>query len=240
MFPHFSAAELQRLYVENVQKDHLYLSKYDTLDPMTILFLESIFTTPEYAWDVRSYTRVRTILDCREWIEKYQITSDTIAYTCEEDPELRLLAFKNKILIDYNHETGVGDLHALTVIEKFNFFLFHQTLEHLYNPFLAVSNIFRSLKNGGYVFTSVPTINIPHMTPLHFNGFTPMGLCMLFVSCGFRVLEIGQWGNYEYIQKLFSTHSWPGYRHLSDYGITNEAHNVVDCWILAVKDDTLD
>ena len=71
--------------------------------------------------------------------------------------------------------------------------------------------------------------------PIHFNGFTPIGLTMLFKSCGFEVLEVGQWGNYEYITKLFSNHQWPGYKDLSDYGIKNEERNVVNCWILAKK-----
>ena len=72
---------------------------------------------------------------------------------------------------------------------SFDFFLFNQTLEHLYNPFHAVENIYKIVKPGGYVFTSVPTLNIPHMTPVHFNGFTPMGLAMLFLSAGFEIVD---------------------------------------------------
>ena len=71
------------------------------------------------------------------------------------------------------------------------------------------------------------------MTPIHFNGFTPMGLSMLFKTANFEIIEIGQWGNYEYISKLFHTHSWPSFNTLSDF--TNEDKNVAQCWILARK-----
>ena len=101
---------------------------------------------------------------------------------------------------------------------------------------MAVKNIYNTIKPGGYVFTSVPTLNIPHSTPIHFNGFNPMGLAMLFMSCGFEVIEIGQWGNYEYISKLWNKHSWPGYDELNHGGkVTNEEQNVCQCWILAKK-----
>ena len=74
------------------------------------------------------------------------------------------------------------------------------------------------------------------MTPVHFNGMTPMGLAMLFKTSNFEIIEIGQWGNFEYIQKLWSTHSWPGYNTLNHNNrITNEERNVCQCWILARK-----
>lgn len=58
--------------------------------------------------------------------------------------------------------------------EKHDFFMFHQTLEHVYNPWVVVENIGKNVSSGGYVFTSVPTINIPHSTPFHFTGIYPM------------------------------------------------------------------
>jgi hypothetical protein len=52
----------------------------------------------------------------------------------------------------------------------------------------------------------------------------------------FEIVEIGQWGCYEYINKLWSTHSWPGYNSLHKNNIIpNEEHNVCQCWILAKK-----
>ena len=118
----------------------------------------------------------------------------------------------------------------------FDFFLFSQTLEHLYNPPLAIYNLYKIIAPGGYVFTSVPTINIPHSTPIHFGGYNPMGLATLFISAGFEIIEIGQWGNFDYIQHIFSFHSWPGFKEMERNGIViNEDRNVCHCWILAKK-----
>ena len=167
-------------------------------------------------------------------MEKYSISVKTLGYTSNTDPELEFITYNDKILLEY----PPYDLHTIssTLKEKVDFFLFNQTLEHIYNPFLAVKNIYEILNPGGYVFTSVPTLNIPHMTPIHYGGFTPMGLAMLFLSNGFEIIEIGQWGNYDYITKLWNTHRWPGYKQLQKNNyISNEERNVCQCWILAKK-----
>ena len=86
------------------------------------------------------------------------------------------------------------------------------------------------------MFTSVPVINIPHMTPIHFNGYTPMGLAMLLKTANFEIIEIGQWGNQDYIQKQWSLHDWPGYDRLHNNNIIiNEEKCACQCWILAKK-----
>lgn len=121
---------------------------------------------------------------------KHNITPKNLYCTDKNDPELNIIKADNIINIEYD---GINnDLHNFNINNNCDFFLFNQTIEHLYNPFLAIKNIYNQLNEGGYVFTSVPTINIPHSTPIHFNGYSPMGLSMLFLSCGFNVLEIGQ------------------------------------------------
>ena len=48
--------------------------------------------------------------------------------------------------------------------------------------------------------------------------------------------EIGKWGNFEYISRLFQSHGWPGYDTLNKNNqVTNEERNVCQCWILAKK-----
>jgi hypothetical protein len=235
MFNKFNETEIKNIYLTKVKKDNTYLSKYDIIKDDDKIFIAEILSHRLYSWDTRDFARVRAILDFREWINKYNIKPKNLAYTYSDDPELKLINYENANLIEYNSNNMSGDLHNFNENEKYDFFLFNQTLEHLYNPFIAVNNIYNSLINGGYVFTSVPTINIPHSTPIHFNGYNPMGLAMLFKSCGFDILEIGQWGNYEYLTKLFLNHSWPGYKNLSENGIINEDKNVVSCWILAKK-----
>lgn len=228
--PIFSLKRIHEIYERVVKKDISYFKKYEIL-PLSM--------QEKWSWSGHDFPRVWCFLDFNDWIKKYQINPiSSLAVTCLDDPELKFLSYKKITKIVYNPATEIGDLHTLKCDEKFDFFLFNQTLEHLYNPFLAVSKIFSVLNDGGWVFTSVPTINIPHDTPIHFYGYTPMGLVMLFISCGFEVKEVGQFGNYEYISKIFKNHKWPDYRELENPDtkkISNEELNVAQCWILAQK-----
>jgi hypothetical protein len=221
----FSEDELIKIYETEVKLDPSYFIKYEKIPECPIKGWN-------YKWEDRDCPRIFIILDFKEWIIKHNITSDFLATTCNTDPELELIEYKQKTVIEY----PPNDLHTINYHEQFDFFLFNQTIEHLYNPLIAIQNIYNSLKIGGYVFTSVPTINIPHMTPIHYGGYNPMGLAMLFKSCGFEIIEIGQFGNFRYIQHIFKNHNWCGYNTLNINGkITNEESNVCQCWILARK-----
>ena len=185
----------------------------------------------EYNWKSYDFPRSWCILDFIEWVNKHNINIEHLGYTCDSDPELEFINPSKKTLVSY----PTYDLHNISnhFYNEFDFFLFNQTIEHLYNPFEAIKQIYKIMKPGGYVFTSVPTLNIPHMVPFHFNGFTPMGLAALFKLSNFEIIEIGQWGNYEYISKIWNNHQWAGFNELTN--ITNEEQNVCQCWILAKK-----
>jgi SAM-dependent methyltransferase len=213
-------SEVIELYTSKVRKSD-YFTKYNPLPSCPV-------KKYNYTWENYDFPRCICILDFIEWIQKYNIEVDDLGCTFE-DPELEFIKYKTKTVLLYPPH----DLHK-PLPGMYDFFLFNQTIEHLYNPFEAVKNIYNCLKPGGYVFTSVPTINIPHMVPFHFNGYTPIGLAMLFKVNNFDILEIGQWGNYYYIQQLFKTHSWPGLVSLQE-NIQNEERNVCQCWILAQK-----
>jgi len=223
----FTDATIQELYDTKVKLPASYFKKYEKLPPCPREF-------HKYTWYTNDFPRNWCILDFIEWIEKHNLKHvDHLGHTYD-DPELEFLTYDKATYLSYPGH----DLHTISknFKEEFDFFVFNHTLEHLYNPFQAVSEIFKIVKPGGYVFTSVPTMNIPHGIPFHYNGFTPMGLAMLFKTAGFEVVEMGQWGNYEYIQKLWGTHGWPGYRDLQRDGvIVNEEANVCQCWILAKK-----
>ena len=220
----FNSEEIHKIYNENVKLPKEYFNKYHVLPKCPV-------RAYNYNWSYYDFPRNMCILDFIEWTKKYNINIEHLGYTCDSDPELEFIYPLKKTLLTY----PPNDLHniSLNIKNEFDFFLFNQTLEHLYNPFDAIKQIYEILKPGGYVFTSVPTINIPHNTPIHFNGFTPMGLAMLFKTANFQIIEIGQWGNLNYITKLFSTHDWPGYNSLNT--IVNEEKNVCQCWILAKK-----
>jgi SAM-dependent methyltransferase len=181
------------------------------------------------------YPRVVSLYDFEEWVNKYELnTLKIIGTTYKDDPEFKF--FKENQIIELKYP--YYDLHKYydDYENMFDLFIFCQTLEHLYNPLLALKNIYKYVKSGGYVFTNLPTLNIPHLTPFHYGGFTPMGLAVLFVQAGFEIVEVGQWGNINYIVKLFSNHAWPTINDLiHNNRIVNEEKNVCQCWILARK-----
>lgn len=228
----FTSHQVENIYFNKVKKDDSYFKKYESLEPFKDSFIESLFSN-------KDFPRIPCVLDFKNWVNKYKINPQKMLITCPNDYELNYINFSKYHIFEYDPNDNTGDLHKITNLDKdFDFFLFSQTLEHLYNPLLCVKNIFDHIAPGGYVFTSVPTINIPHMTPFHFSGIYPMGLSLLFESVGFEVKEIGQWGNLDYITELFNNHNWADYNFLLQKGggtIKNEEKNVAQCWCLAQK-----
>lgn len=219
--------EILELYTTKVKKPPSYFSHYETVPPCPV-------KSWGYAWQDFDFPRVPCVLDFRQWIRKHDISPHTLAYTCKTDPELEYITRTDEVYLPYPEY----DLHTVSRrhTNAFDFFLFNQTIEHLQNPFVAVKSIYETLKPGGYCFTSVPTINIPHSTPYHYGGYNPMGLAMMFRLAGFEIVEVGQWGNLDYLTKIFARQSWVGYNTLNRNGrVTNEELNVCQCWILARK-----
>jgi SAM-dependent methyltransferase len=223
---------IKQLFHRTVKLPDSYFRKYEYLPACPL-------ATWNNSWGDNDFPRVWCILDFREWIKRYDLESPfRLGFTCDTDPELEFLSPRTSTLVSY----PPYDLHTVhkCFYNQFDFLLFNQTIEHLYNPFTAVQSIYRTVAPGGYVFASVPTLNIPHMTPFHFNGYTPMGLASLFTCGGFDIVEIGQWGCLKYIQHLWSTHKWPGYATLAvNNFVPNERNNVCQCWILARKPRSL-
>jgi len=219
----FTDNEIMEIYQNTVKLPLSYFSKYKKVPKCPL-------KSWNYDWQDNDCPRIFIVLDFKEWIEKYNIQPEHLACTCENEYELELIKYKNLTYLPYPQ----CDLHTLDIKEQFDFFLFNQTIEHLYNPLLAINNIFNSLIPGGYVFTSVPTINIPHSTPYHYGGHNPMGLTLLFKSAGFEIIELGQFGNLRYIYNIFEKQNWVGYNTLNINGeIENEELHVCQCWILA-------
>lgn len=195
------------LYNKFVAKPQSYFKKFEDLNA-------ALSPAELSAYSRMDPPRVISIIDFKEWIKKYEIqTGKSLLSTCPNDPELKYLNYSDTTVISYPPH----DLHTFDVDKKdHDFVVFNQTIEHLHTPILALNRIWEHLKEGGYVYTSVPTINIPHLTPIHFNGYTPTGLCALFESCGFSVCECGYWGNYKYIEYIFKHGEWCNYKQVLD------------------------
>ena len=222
-----SDEEIATLYATKVKRPAEYFALYTVLPHCPV-------KTWNYSWDGRDFPRTHIVLEFRDWINKHGIVADALGVTCKFDPEIEFLPYNTITEIPYppNDMHVVGTAHP----SAFDFFLFNQTLEHLQDPVSAVKSVYDSLKPGGYCFTSVPTINIPHSTPYHYGGYTPMGLAVMFAQAGFDIIEMGQWGNRQYINKMFEMMGWPDYGQLQQNGVvTNEDFNVCQCWILVRK-----
>ena len=97
--------------------------------------------------------------------------------------------------------------------KKWDIIILPQFLEHFYDPFIVVRNLFNHLRPGGYLYISASTINIPHMQPTHYYHYQPMGLAMLAKQIGFEIMEIDFWGSRAYIRTMFKERWWPVYNY---------------------------
>jgi len=200
----FTEEQIIETYKKYVLKDQEYYKKVDQkYKNLTDFQKQKIIN--------HDFPRVASLFDFEDWIQKYHLKKvNSLLSTSKDDIELTYLEVDYIEFCEYQY--GTNDLHTLNLKKKdFDFVIFNQTLEHLYNPFLAMKTLYDHLKPGGYLYTTVPTINIPHMMPFHFWGITPLGLCMLSKSVGFEICECGQWGGYSYLGYMFTYGEWPGH-----------------------------
>ena len=224
----YSPGEIVALYNAHVVKEPTYYTKWRDFRAHLI---DGRFGNFDPAGHDAS--RIFCLFDFKEWISKYRIRSKNALFTWVTDPEIEFLPHERMTAIPYHAVTNRNDLHTLDLpCKTYDFVLFSQTLEHLYDPFISVWNLREHMRSGGYIFTSVPTLNIPHMTPFHFQHLTPMGLVMLFKRAGFDVVELGVWGNLDYATRVLSTYDWPDIYAVSS---ENDPKHPAQCWILARK-----
>lgn len=75
--------------------------------------------------------------------------------------------------------------------ESFDVILCTEVLEHVPQPILAIKEMSRILKKGGFLLLSAPLGSGLHQEPYHFyGGFTPYWYEKFLVENGFNILEI--------------------------------------------------
>ena len=86
----------------------------------------------------------------------------------------------------------VGSIQDMHMIEDgaYDSALCLEVLEHVQNPFIAVSEIHRILKKGGKLVCSVPHLSRLHEEPHDYFRYTLYGLQSLFENSGFKVISI--------------------------------------------------
>lgn len=187
-----------------------------------------------WPWKDKDFSRVISLLEFKLFMEKNNNTfNKSLIYNGPNDPELEYINCNNFVFVDYDTNKE-KDLHLLKADIKYDFFMTNQTLEHTYDPCLILRNVYEIMNFDGLIYFNVPSLCPPHSTPFHhYNGFTPTGLGAIVQQAGFKILDIGFWGNKEYIMKLFNNNSWPDYTSLNDY--CNDFNYSAISWIFAKK-----
>jgi len=187
------------------------------------------------------FPRVVALYDFSFWLDKYNLSTPHRVLTFGQDFEMSLLTVGDHVGYVYDQGKDTNDLHSLrsSVLGSGpapDLAILGQTLEHLYDPLLAMSNVFNVVAEGAYFFTSTPLTNIPHMTPIHYFHYTSMGLAILMQKAGFEVVELGQWGATDYEVALFTDMWWPGWAKVKN--ATGDVGHVDQVWGLFRKPRT--
>jgi SAM-dependent methyltransferase len=86
------------------------------------------------------------------------------------------------------------DIHKTKIpSNSFDTIIMIETLEHLYNPFKAIEQAHRILKQGGYVIATTPFIYPYHGEPHDYYRYTKYGLMEIFKK--FQKIKITEYGN---------------------------------------------
>lgn len=223
-----SKEKIQEIYEKHVKVNHT--SEYDTrYHPLPLQY-----NNKKWKWETKDFPRVIAILEFKRYMEKYNFEFDEVlSFNNYDDPEYEYLKYKNITNLNYDDNPVKNDLHVFKSDKKFDFAMINQTIEHLYDPITALKNIHKHLNNNGIFYANVPSNNVPHCDPYHYyTGITPTGLGVMVHLAGFEILELGQWGNKEYLHKLFD-YGWIDYTKLNN--TANDKTCPIITWVLARK-----
>jgi SAM-dependent methyltransferase len=214
-------------HIKSKQNDS-YLNRYEVL-PLHL-------NNKNWRWENKDFPRVISILEFQKFMGENELHfKDVLSLNGPQDPEYEFLSYDNLHNYNYEDDRINYDLHSLNLEKKdFDFFMSNQTLEHVYDPCLCIRNIYEHLKPGGILYVNVPAINMAHDTPHHhYVGFTPTGLSCVVKQAGFEIIDVGFWGNTDYINFMFNQIDWPDYRKATNY--KSEINKEVITWIFAKK-----
>jgi len=189
----------------------------------------------KWKWEKKDFPRVIALLEFRKYILGWNRTFDNVlSFNGGGDPEYEYLKYKK--CFDYDYSKNIKyDLHCLDLEKRdFDFVMINQTIEHLYDPVLAIKNIYSHMRSGGVFYANVPVDNVPHSTPFHFyTGITPVGLGVMVRLAGFDILSIGQWGNRIYFKQMYDK-LWSDYTYASNPGYNDFSCPLIT-WCFAIK-----
>jgi SAM-dependent methyltransferase len=223
-----SNVEIEEIFNKFVKVN--YTNEYDTqYHPLPVQL-----NNKKWKWEGKDFPRVIAILEFKKYMEKYGFNfKDVLSFNADNDPEFEYVNYQNLTNINYDEDPENNDIHKFQLNKKFDFVMMNQTIEHLCDPIRAMKNLYEHLNPGGVLYANVPANNRPHSEPYHYyTGITPVGLGVMAKIAGFKILEIGQWGNKEHLHKLFNV-GWIDYRQMEN--TSNDRTCPIITWILAQK-----
>jgi hypothetical protein len=193
--------QLSALYKTQIESriNEDYLQPYRSINRKNVERLLPTNIRLNNASKSMSYERFFIMRDFQHWVQKYQIKCKRLASANGPDPEEQYIkCSESKIHYVYLEKSNgrdnmTLDLYSLNLDEdkRIDFWSIQQTFEHIYNGYLVFRRLYTNSVCGGHLFVSVPIYNIPHLLPLHFYGYTPMGMITIFFETGWTVLDIG-------------------------------------------------
>jgi SAM-dependent methyltransferase len=222
--------DIKKIYDDYITPKYCdeYLNKYKVLpiDKMS----------NKWRWEGKDLPRVISLMEFQEFMlnNKFHF-QHVLSFNGVDDPEYQYINYDNIHNYYYLDDTENYDLHTLNLEKKdFDLFMCNQTIEHVYDPCLVLRNIYDHLKPGGILYINVPSFTMAHDTPHHhYIGLTPTGLGSVVKQGGFEIMDIGFWGNTEYINFMMNENEWPDYQKISNY--CGEKDKEVISWIFAKK-----
>lgn len=98
---------------------------------------------------------------------------------------------------DYSNLDYNCDITNIPVDDSsFDVILLTEVLEHLPEPFLALKELNRILKKGGYLYLTAPQGWAEHLSPHDYYRYTQDGLRYLLEKANFRVEKVEKRGGY--------------------------------------------
>ena len=154
---------------------------------MTIKEIRSFFVKMVYADHNRSRSVVRSINRCISELPQDGVGLNLGAGSINFDSRIRNLDI-------FPGENIYYVAKAESIPEKDDFFdliITQEVLEHVQDPFMAMSEISRTLKPNGTLYCQLPFIIGYHPGPTDYWRFTKEGIEEIIRKNGFKVEEIG-------------------------------------------------
>ena len=102
-----------------------------------------------------------------------------------------------KVSKAYGQQDAISDLSSLAFKdESFDVVLNTQVLEHVQQPEVVLSELFRVLKPNGALYVSVPQGDPEHEIPYDYYRFTSFGMRYLLEKVRFEVISVEPRGGY--------------------------------------------